>query len=97
MEGLFYDFELNDIVIKDDGTFATAEIDSQNCALISLSEVCRLTKPEVGVRLGARIINRREEDVLNVVAEAKRAVEADGGTDVFISVKGDLQFEAKYK
>lgn len=86
MNGLKFDFDSGDITINASGSFQTATIDNQNVALIALSQVCRLTKPEVGAQIGARIINRRAVNVVAVLAEAKRMAENDGATNVTIEI-----------
>ena len=43
MIGIKYDFDVGDVVIGNSGQFETATIDNQCVALISLSQVCRLT------------------------------------------------------
>jgi len=98
MNGLYFDFENNDIVLKDDGSFATAEIGSQNCAFIATSQVCRLTKPEIGEMLMARLINRKGVGSASDIARAKVAVEKDGGKNVaiLINAAGQLSFKADY-
>ena len=98
MHGFYFDFLTGDIAIDETGAIGTATIDSQNCALISLSQVCRLTKPEVGAQIGARIINRKRQHTSAVLAEARRMVEADGGKNVSVQADntGRLQFKATY-
>lgn len=98
IKGLRFDFEHNDIVLKSNGQFADTYIDSQCCALVSLSQICRLTKPEVGAQLATRLYNRRTVSTASAVASAKRMVEKDGGRNVYISVdeNSDLKFEADY-
>lgn len=99
MRGLRFDFENSDLYLLPDGTFAESVIDSQNCALIAISQVCRITKPEVGTQLTAKLINRKTVNTASALAEARRAVEKDGGTNVLISVdsKDKLNFEATYE
>lgn len=95
--GIQYDFETGDIIIQSNGTFRKAYIDSQLCALIAVSEVCRLTKPEVGAQLSGRMQNRRNIDVARDISEAERQVERDGGTEVSIYLQNEnLQFIATY-
>lgn len=89
MNGLRFDFENNDIMLDDSGRFITATTDNQNVALIALSQVCRLTKPEVGAQIGARIINRKPINVSAVLAEAKRMAESDGARNVSIGLDGN--------
>lgn len=99
MNGLYFDFETNDISVTAAGRFRTAQIDSQNCALISLSEICRLTFPEVGAQLGTKLQNRRLVNVSSDIAAARRQVEADGGTNVIIQItdNDNINFEATYE
>jgi hypothetical protein len=98
MEALFFDFEANDIAIKSDGSFKTSDTGSQNCALIANSQICRLTVPEKGEQLVARILNGKTFNINADIAKAKRAVEKDGGTNVKISlVDGQLTYNATYE
>jgi len=96
MEGIYFNFSTNDIEIRDDGTFKKAEIGSQNCTLIAMSQICRLTKPEVGEQLGTKLILAK--NVNSSISAAKRAVEQDGGKDVEITFnEGNLSFKARYE
>lgn len=99
MNGLFFDFENNDIVIQDDGSFAASNIDSQCCALIATSQVCRLTKPHIGEQLAVKLMNRKNANVTRDIEKAKKAVRDDGGKDVsiVISEEGQLSFNAVYE
>lgn len=99
MNGLRFDFEANDIVLSPSGSFAVSQIDSQNCALISLSQITRLTKPEIGAQLASQLQNRKQRSVASVLAEAKRMVEADGAKNVSITIdeNDNLKFEATYE
>jgi len=100
MNGLLYDFEQRDIVMTNDGSrFVEADIDSQNCALIAMSQVCRLTAPHVGASLVSRLINRKRRSVQADIAEAERMVKADGGKNVQIILTdtGQIQFKADYE
>lgn len=98
MNGLRFDFEDNDLTLNAKGSFVASNIDSQNCALIAVSEVCRLTRPAVGERLGMKLVNRRNRNVSVDIARAVRAVEADGGRNVSITLNREqqLQFIATY-
>ena len=98
MNGLYFDFEKRDLVIKADGSFKTERIDSQNCALIACSQVCRLTAPHVGEQLPVKLYNRRMRNAKRDISSAIRAVERDGGKNVriWIDENGNLQFVAKY-
>lgn len=98
MEGIYFDFENNDIVIDTDGTFKTAEIGSQNCALIANSQVCRLTTPEVGETLAGKIINGKSVNINRYISRAISAVKKDGGKNVKILINEDneLSFYAEY-
>ena len=69
MNGLFFDFENNDIVIQGDGSFYASNIDSQNCAFIATSQVCRLTVPNVGEQLAVSLLNRKSANVSIIVNE----------------------------
>lgn len=97
--GLRFDFEENDIVLNPRGEFVDTMVDSQCCALVSLSQICRLTKPQIGAQLASKLYNRNLTSVSSAVAAAKRMVEKDGGSDVYIAVdtNGDLKFEASYE
>lgn len=98
MNGLRYDFENGDIMIGANGSFVSTVIDGQNAALIALSQVCRLTKPEVGAQVGARVINVPPNRVASILAEAERMIQSDGGTNVVVQLTdaGDLYFKATY-
>lgn len=98
MNGLRFDFESNDIIIGSNGSFETSNIDGQNCALIALSQICIITKPEVGEQLASKLQNRKTRSVSADVSAAIRAVEADGGRNVIIEVDDDEQlfFDANY-
>jgi hypothetical protein len=98
MDGLFFDFETNDIVLKANGSFATANIGSQSCALVANSQVCRLTKPEVGEQLSAKIVNRKGVGISRDITKAEAAVKKDGGKNVSINIndEGQVNFYAEY-
>lgn len=98
MRGLQYNFEEQDLVIKPNGTFSTAITDNQTCALITLSQVCRITMPEIGEQIGAKLINRKTRSVASILSAAERAVESDGATQVAITLddNSNLQFKANY-
>ena len=94
MKGIVYDFNVGDVVISEDGPFVKGTIDNQNVALIAVSQVCRITKPEIG----ARIINRRAGEVAGVLADAKKQAQKDGATDVFIElIDEQLLFTGRYE
>lgn len=99
IRGLRFDFENNDIVLKANGSFSDTYTDSQCCALISLSQVCRLLKPEIGAQLATRLYNRRAVSSASAIAMAKRMVESDGAKNVYIAVdsNSELKFEAEYE
>lgn len=99
MTGIKFDFEKGDITIDSTGSFSIAEIDNQNVALIALSQVCRLTFPEVGAQIGSRLINTPVSGVSAILADAKRQAEADGAKDVKVSFTQDnkLIFVGKYE
>lgn len=98
MDGLKFNFEQNDLVING-GSFETAVIDSQNVALIALSQVCLLTQPQLGSQIGSRIINAKRGAVNTVLADAKRQAERDGAKDVRIILTNDgqLTFTGTYE
>lgn len=98
MNGLFFDWETHDIAINGSGAFSATEVSSQTCALIALSHVCRLTKPELGADLANKLVNRRHTKASRFLAEAERMVERDGGRRVSITLDEQerLQFEAEY-
>ncbi len=97
MTGFFFDFENNDIVLQDDGSFKTSDIGSQNCAFIANLQVCRLQNPEVGEQLMAKIINRKGVNIDRDITKAVAAVKKDGGTNVEILLDdGQLSFKADY-
>ena len=98
MTGLKFDFDIGDIVI-DQERFVTANIDNQNVALISLSQICRLTRPELGAQIGARLLNRKPVSVSAVLVDAERQAKADGATNVFVgfSDSNSLTFRGKYE
>lgn len=98
ISALFFNFDDNDIVIGSNGSFAVVDTGNQNVALIAMSQVCRVTYPEVGVQLGSRIVNQRSSAASAVVSEAVRAAETDGATDVAITLSGnDIQFKGTYE
>lgn len=98
MTGLRFDFEENDIIIDTDGSFVKTVIDSQNCALISLSQICRITRADVGEQIAAKLQNRKQRNVSPVLASAVRAVQRDGGRKVSVTINAEqqLQFKADY-
>lgn len=97
MTGLKFNFDEGDITISD-GRFVTANIDNQNVALIALSQVCRLTRPEVGAQIGARLLNRKLVSVNAVLTDAEQQARGDGATDVFVGFndKNELIFRGSY-
>lgn len=99
MNGLLFDFENNDIVLTDNGTFATGIIDSQNCAFIAASQVCRITKPEVGEQIFAKLANRKTPNTALEIRNAVSAVQKDGGKNVkiILTEEGNLSFRAEYE
>lgn len=99
MVGLKYDFTENDITIGSDGSFITAVTDNQNVALIALSQVCRLTVPELGAQVGARLINIRRSQASSVLFDAVRMAESDGAKNVRVEFVADNQliFEGSYE
>lgn len=99
MNGLKFDFEKGDITINSSGTFDTATIDNQNVALIALSQVCRLTFPEIGAQIGSRLINAPTSSASTVLADARHQAESDGAKDVKIQFTPDnkLIFVGNYE
>lgn len=97
MTGLKFNFDEGDITISD-GRFVTANIDNQNVALIALSQMCRLTRPEVGAQIGARLLNRKLVSVNAVLTDAEQQARRDGATDVFVGFndKNELIFRGSY-
>lgn len=80
------------------GPFTKGIIDNQNVALIAVSQVCRLTKPELGAQVGARIINRRTNEIASVLADAKKQAQNDGATNVVIEMTDEqLLFTGRYE
>ena len=98
MRGLKFDFDIGDISIVD-GEFETAVIDNQNIALIAISQVCRLTRPEVGAQLPARIANCKPYVINEVIRDARQQAKKDGATDVVVSIsdRGVLTFSGTYE
>lgn len=97
ISALFFNFDDNDIVIGSSGSFVVSDTGNQNVALIAMSQVCRVTYPEVGVQLGSRILNQRSSAVSAVISEAIRAAESDGASNVSITLSGnDVQFKGTY-
>lgn len=98
ISALFFNFDDNDIVIGSSGSFVVADTGNQNVALIAMSQVCRVTYPEIGVQLGSRIVNQRSSSANAIISEAVRAAETDGATDVAITLSGnDIQFKGTYE
>lgn len=97
MTGLLYDFDQQDIVIKG-GRFVTANVDNQTVALVAVSQVCALTKPQLGAQLTARLANRRTVNTSSAIADAIQQAQEDGATDVSIQFIDNelLNFEGKY-
>lgn len=98
MTGFVYNFDIADIDLTSSGSVATDLIDSQNCALISLCELCRISAPEIGASLAAKLINRKWGEFSSDIATATRMVERDGGRRVSITLdtNGQLYFRATY-
>lgn len=97
ISALFFNFDDNDIVIGSNGSFVVTDTSNQNVALIAMSQVCRVTYPEVGAQLGSRIVNQRSSAVSAVISEAVRAAESDGASNVSITLSGnDIQFKGTY-
>lgn len=97
MVGLKFSFDVNDVEIVD-GAFAIANTDSQNVALIALSQVCRLTAPEVGAQIPARIINVKTPNADAVFSDAMSQAKKDGAKNVFVGFDNDnnLIFKGSY-
>ena len=86
MNGIKFDFDNGDLALNDNGAFTKANVDSQCAALIALSQVCRITQPQVGAQIGARTVNRHRVLVPAIISEARRMVEKDGGKDVLLKL-----------
>lgn len=99
MRGFKFDFNTSDLIIGTDGQFPVASIDNQNVALIAVSQVCVVTKPEIGAQIGARLMNRPINLVGSVLADAKRQAESDGAKNVVIKFtkNGQLIFTGAYE
>ncbi len=98
MRGIVYDFNVGDVVISESGPFVKGTIDNQNVALIAVSQVCRITKPEIGAQIGARIVNRRTSEIAGVLADAKKQAQNDGATNVVIEMTDEqLLFTGRYE
>lgn len=97
MEGIKFNFDKEDIDIID-GKFATANVDNQNVALITLSQICRLTYPEVGVQAASRMLNAKPATVDSILIEARKQAQKDGAKNVVIGFTeaGDLIFTGNY-
>ena len=98
MNGLYYSFDRYDIEIGSNGSFVTANTDNQNVALISMSQVCRLTRPELGAEIPARIINVRRSSADAVFSDAMQQARSDGATDAFVGFdqNDNLIFRGNY-
>ena len=99
MNGIKFNFDTNDLTVGSNGSFDTAVIDNQNVALISLSQVCRLTKPEVGAQIGSRLINIRRSAASAILLDAKKQAENDGAKNVRIQFTSErnLIFTGTYE
>lgn len=99
MRGFKFDFNTSDLIIGTDGQFPVATIDNQNIALIAVSQICVVTKPEIGAQIGSRLINRHTGSVGSALAEAKRQAESDGAKNVVIKFtkNGQLIFTGAYE
>lgn len=97
MIGIKFDFDVGDIVIGSTGQFNTATIDNQCVALISVSQVCRITYPYFGAQIGARMINVPYSRVQSVLSDAKTMSQKDGAANVAIEISnGLLTFSGNY-
>lgn len=97
MIGIEFDFDVGDIVIGPAGRFNTATIDNQCVALISVSQVCRITYPYYGAQIGARLINVPYGRVQSVLSDAKTMAQKDGAYNVSIEISnGTLTFSGDY-
>lgn len=77
--------------------FLSHEVDNQTCARIATEKVCRLTYPELGVEMGARLLNRHPKYAAELIAEAERQVKKDGAIDARITRDGEqFNFYADY-
>ncbi len=97
MNGIIFDFESHDIPILG-GSFVETEVSSQTCALIAISQICRISDASLGESLVQKIENTRPSFANKQIAKAIRAVENDGGKNVRIFLNGteQLQFYAEY-
>lgn len=98
MEGLIFDFDEGDLVIAGEA-FAHGNIDNQNVALIAISQVCRVTEPQVGAQITARLTNRKTVSTAAVLADAVAQAKADGARNVSIELDEDNQliFQGTYE
>lgn len=98
MKGIKYDFDTYDIGTDSTGAVEMAITDNQNAALIALSQVCRITVPELGAQIGSQLQNRRLSSVGSVLASAERMIASDGGRNPSVTfVNTDqLTFTADY-
>lgn len=98
MRAIKYDFDIKDIVVAKAGNFEIATVDNQNIALISVSQVCRITKPEVGAQIGTYIINRQNRNIGAILGRAVRMAENDGAKNVSVNITDDqLLFRGYYE
>nr|DAO16346.1 MAG TPA: hypothetical protein [Caudoviricetes sp.] len=97
MIGIKYDFDVGDVVIGSSGQFETATIDNQCVALLSLSQVCRLTYLYFGAQVGARLVNVPYNRVQPVLSDAQSMAIKDGASNVEVKVSnGTLTFYGDY-
>ncbi len=99
MNGLKFDFNTNDVELDPSGQFLTATIDNQNVALIAISQVCRLTAPQVGAQIASRLINRPAGGVASILEDARSQAKKDGAKNVKIGFtnEGKLTFSGRYE
>lgn len=97
MIGIEFDFDIGDIVIGPTGQFNTTTIDDQCVALISVSQVCRITYPYYGAQIGARLINVPYNRTQSILSEAKTMAQKDGASNVVIDLSsGSISFSGNY-
>lgn len=98
MTGFYFNFDENDIQLTPAGGIRISNTDGQCCALIAVSEICRITQPQIGVRLASRIIDRHQRNLFSLIKEAEREVKRDGARVVKIRMGENEQmtFYAEY-
>lgn len=97
--GLRFDFEENDLIFDPSMSisFRKSDIESQTCALISLSQITRLRYPEQGQQLAGKLQNTQTSQVSQYLTECERETKADGAKEARVEIiDGKLTFYAKY-